>query len=183
LSDEDNVLKEAYSHFDKRLSFSDFKIRLDALTIDKWNFVRAVLLYNQAVECKECNSNVAMVLMCSCADALQLVGENKSNANFMRFYLNYCPSHLRTAPIEYYPNGRIPRTTAPFDKGLHYIYKQFRCMYVHEGIGHLTNAPDGIDWHTLYDRIKNEEDIYSIDMIKILEWFSQITFESLFAML
>jgi hypothetical protein len=68
--------------------------------------------------------------------------------------------------------------TAPFDKALRYIYKQFRCLYVHEGIGHLTTRG-------FYDRIKDkdEKDLYSVDMMKIAEWFRQITFESLFAML
>jgi hypothetical protein len=88
---------------------------------------------------------------------------------FKEFYERYCPSKLRNSPIEYYHNGKLLRTTAPFDKALHYIYKQFRCLYVHEGIGRLTTAPDGIDWHTLFDKIENEKDVYSVDIMKIAE--------------
>jgi hypothetical protein len=183
LSNEDTVLKEAYSSFNQKLSFVDFQSKLNSLAIDKWNFVRATLLYQQAVKCGDCNPNVGMVLLCSCANALQLVGEGKPWENFKEFYLTYCPAHFRTPPIEYYPNGKIPRTTAPFEKALRYIYKQFRNLFVHEGIGYLITAPDGIDWHTLYDKIKNENDVYSVDMMKIAEWFRQITFESLFAIL
>ena len=177
LSNEDTILKEVYSPFNQKLSFDDFQNKINSLTIDKWVFVGAVLLYQQAVKCGECNPDIGMVLLCSCADALQLVREKKSQANFMKFYLSYCPSNLRTPPLEYYPDGKIPLTTTPFDKALHYIYKQFRCLYVHEGIGHLTTRG-------FYDRIKDkdEKDIYAVD-IKVTEWFKQITFERLFAML
>ena len=180
---EDTVLNESYSIFKEKITFDDFKGKLDSLKIDKWNFVRAVLLYNQAVKCRKCNPNVGMTLLSSCADALQLVGEGKPSANFKKFYLSFCPTEIRTPPIELYPNGKLPRITASFDKALHYIYKQFRCMYVHEGIGYLETAPDGIDWHTLCDKIKGEKDIYSVDMMQIANWFEKVTFESLYVML
>jgi len=186
MSNEDKVLKEVYSSFEQRLSFDDFQSKLNSLTIDKWNFVRATLLYQQYLKCKECNPNVGMVLLCSCADALQLVAEDRlSKANFMEFYLRYCPAYLRThSPIDYYKDGKLPRATAPFEKALHFIYKQFRCLYVHKGIGHLETAPlEDTAWHTLLDRIKGEKDVYAVDLPIISEWFGQITFESLFAML
>jgi len=186
LSNEDTVLKEVYSSFKQRLSFDDFQSKINSLTIDKWNFVRATLLYQQSLKCKECNPNVAMVLLCSCADAIQLKGERNSYNNFMEFYKKYCPNspQFRNAPIKYYTNGKLPRKPAPFHKALHYIYKQFRCLYVHEGIGHLDFLPEMPMEHTLFDKISAEDpDIYSIDMLKIVGWFEEITLESLFAML
>jgi len=185
LSNEDTVLKEVYSSFKQRLSFDDFQSKINSLTIDKWNFVRATLLYQQSLKCTECNPNIGMVLLCSCVDALQLVGgENKSKANFMSFYKKYCPKSLRVPPMEYYHNGKTPAVTAPFEKTLTFIYKRFRCLYVHEGIGHLDFLPEMPMEHTLFDKISAEDpDIYSIDMLKIVGWFEEITLESLFAML
>lgn len=100
MSNEEKVLNEVYSSFKDRLSFEDFKTRFDLLPNDKWNFARAVLLFQQHLKCKDCNPNVGMVLLCSCADALQLVGDKgKSKENFRALYLRYCPSKYRTPPI------------------------------------------------------------------------------------
>jgi hypothetical protein len=145
-------------------------------------FCQRGLLYQQAVKCKECNPNITVGLLCSCADAMKL--GKTPNTRFKEFYERYCPQKLRKSPIEYYPNGALPLTPAPFDKALHYIYKQFRCLYVHEGIGRLRiAAPDEIEWNSLLDGIENEKDIYAVNITKIAEWLKQITFESLFAML
>jgi len=182
-------IKEVYSSFGERLSYDDFKNKLDSLPVDKWNFVRAVLLYQQSVKCSKCNPNVGMSLLCSCADAIQLVGEGKPKENFMKFYLNYCPLSLRTSPIKYFPEGKLLPSplTAPFEKALHYIYKQFRCLFVHEGIGRLDIAPEieGVIMipFPLMDKIKKEKDVYLIDLDKILSWFDRVTIESLSTML
>jgi len=180
MSNEDTVLKEAYSSFKQRLSFDDFQSKINSLTIDKWNFVRATLLYQQSLKCKECNLNVAMVLLCSCAEAMQL--EETAEKRFKEFYERYCPSRLRNPPIEYMPNGKPPMVTAPFDIALHCIYKLFRCFFVHEGIKHL-RPEDNID--VLYDKIKIEDKIYTVKLYlpEITNWFEKTTFESLFAML
>jgi hypothetical protein len=189
LSNEDKILEEVYSSFKERLPFEDFRNRLNSLKIDKWNFVRAILLHQQSVKCTTCNPNVGMVLLCSCADALQLVGEERSKANFMKFYLDYCPQSLRTPPIEYYPEGKPqpPPITAPFEKALHYIYKKFRCLYVHKGIGRLDIVPEteGITIlpFPLMDKIKGENEVYLINLEKIPAWFEKVTIESLSAML
>jgi hypothetical protein len=182
MSNEDTVLKEVYSSFKQRLSFDDFQTKINSLIyIDKWNFVRATLLYQQSLKCRWCNPNITMVLLCSCADAIQL--KETFYKRFMEFYKMYCPSRFRDSPIEYMPNGKPPLKTAPFEKALHFICKQFRNMYVHEGIGHLEISPEHIVTHTFYDKIKGENDIYKVDMLKVVEWFGKITFESLFAML
>jgi hypothetical protein len=181
---EDKALKETYPSFKDRLSFEDFKKKFYSLKIsDKWNFVRATSLYQHSYKCESCNPNIKMVLLCSCADALQLVGEECSLKNCMEFYGKYCPSEFRTPPIEYYADGKLPIATAPFDKAIRFIYKAFRCSYVHEGIQHLCEIPNGIEWHAFMDRIDDEKDIYVVDLLKISEWFGKITFESLFAML
>jgi len=180
LSSEGKLLHEVYPLFEKRLSFEDFKNKFNSLK-NEWNFFRALRLYQQAVKCGECNPNVGMVLLCSCADALQLVAEEKSKANFMKFYLKYCPLNLQNPPVEYYNEGKIPITTAPFDKVLRLIYKRFRCLYIHEGIGHLDPSPELLRF--VIDGIRKEKDVYAVDSLKIYEWFREVTFESLFAML
>jgi hypothetical protein len=116
---------------------------------------------------------------------MQLVGENNPKKNIITFYKTYCPDsrQFRIAPIEYYANCKLPLKPAPFDKILYYIYKRFRCGFVHEGIRQL-RAEDNIDF--LYDKIKGENgvyDRYKINKPEILNWFEKITFESLFAML
>ena len=183
LSNEDTILKEVYSSFKQRLSFDDFQSKLNSLTIDKRNFVRATLLYKQALKCKECNPTVAMVLLCSCADALKLAEGNWKRIK--TFYETYCPDddEFRIAPIEYYPNCKLPRTPAPFDKAIYCIYKKFRVKFVHEGINHI-RAEDNIDF--LYVRLKDENGVCGYCKIcfpEVVNWFEKITFESLFAML
>jgi hypothetical protein len=186
LPSDDTTLKEAYSSFKQRFSFDDFQSKLNSLKNDKWNFVRATLLYQQSLKCEKCNPNVAMVLLCSCADAMQL--EETSHKGFMAFYKTYCPAQFQNSlvensPIEYMPNGKPPLKTAPFEKALHFIYKQFRSMYVHEGKGHLEILPEHIMAHNFWDTIEGENDIYVVDMLNLVKWFGKITFESLSAML
>jgi hypothetical protein len=185
MSNEEKILKEISPLFEGRLKLEDFVSKFNALPIDKWNFLRACLLYQNALKCKKCNPNIAMLLLCSCADALQLVGdEGKSKANFMTFYTKFCPSQLRTPPIVFYPDGKLPKTIAPFEKALNLVYKRFRSLFVHEGIGFLgVKVPEGIAWHGLLIGIKNEKDLYSVDMLQVLDWFEKITLGSLFAML
>jgi len=180
---EDKALKEAYPSFKDRLSFEDFKKKVYSLKIlDKWNFVRATLLYQHSLKCENCDPNIKMVLLCSCADALQLVGDDRrSYQNFMHFYKTYCPSQFRIAPIKYF--GKMPLATVPFEKAIRFIYKRFRCLYLHEGVKQLTEVPKWIMSHESIDGIKGEKDIYVVDLLKISEWFGKITFESLFAML
>ena len=119
-----------------------------------------------------------MVVLCSVSEAIQL--EETSNKRFMEFYMRYCPSRFRYSPIKYYSNGKRPPKPATLYKTLHYIYKQFRCLFVHEGIKHL-RPEDNID--VLFDKIEGEDDAYAIDLPKILDWLEKATFESLFAML
>jgi len=82
--------------------------------------------------------------------------------------------------MRYYPNKRPPIQPVPFDKALDFIYSKFRCLYVHEGIGRLELPPDDFEWvkGTLLDACAN--DIYEIDFLRILNWFADITFESLY---
>jgi len=129
LSNEDTILKEVYSSFKQRLSFDDFQSKLNSLPIeDKWNFVRATLLYQQSLKCKQCNPNVAMVFLCSSAEAMQL--KNKPEKRFIEFYKRYCPIRFRkSSPMEYMPNGKPPMVPAPFDISLHCIYELFRCFF------------------------------------------------------
>ena len=174
------ALKDAYIPFRGKLTFNNFVTKINSLPIDKWNFVRGSLLYQQALKCKACNPDIAMVIFSSCADALKVAGKKAgSRKNFKTFYLKHCPSTFRVPPIKYYPNAKPPLAIAPFDKALDFIYAKFRCLYVHEGKGRLQPLPKGVNWIAglLLDKYDNE--YYQIDILKILGWFAKITLESL----
>lgn len=185
MTNEIEALKKAYPPFQKLIDFDGFSAKVNSLGKEaRWNFVRASLLYQKALKCQECEPNVAMVLLCSCADAMKVAGEGAgSRRNFEALYMTYCPAGSRRVPIRYYPNGRPPLQDVPFQRALNLIYKKFRCLYIHEGIGRLELPPEDMELfaNTLLDKYGN--DVYSIDILRILEWFSKITFESLCAML
>jgi len=185
LTNEKEALRKAYPPFQKSIDFNGFSAKVNSLGNEaRWNFVRASLLYQKALKCKECEPNVAMVLLCSCADAVKVAGEGAgSRNNFKALYMNYCPSGSRLVPIRYYPNGNPPLQDVPFERALDLIYAKFRCLYIHEGIGNLELPPKDMElfMHTWLDKYGN--DIYNIDILRILEWFSNITFESLCVML
>ena len=134
-------LKKAYKPFKDQFAFNVFKTKIEALNKKKWNFVRASFLYQQALKCEKCDPNIAMLLHCSSADAMQLVGKRNSWRNFEKFYKTYCSISLRNPPIKYYATLKPPiRKDASFDEALDYIYANFRCLYVHEGIGRLVTS-------------------------------------------
>jgi len=178
-------LRKSYRPFKGRIPWKNFLNKLNSFSYDKkWNFVRSSLLYQEAKRYGKSNPNIGMLLLCSCADAMKVAGKNAgSRRNFKQFYIRYCPTNLRDPPIEYYPNARPPLVKTPFDKALDFIYVKFRCLYVHEGIGRLQPLPSGITWIalTLLDKYCNE--YYVVDTLKILNWFSTITMESLYNIL
>jgi hypothetical protein len=163
-------LKKAYKPFKNEMAFKDFKTRVEALSKKKWNFVRASFLYQQALKCGKCDPNVAMLPLCSSADAMQLVGKKNSWKNFEKFYKDYCPSGSKNPPIKHYLNLKPPLTLtdASFEEALDYIYANFRCLYVHEGIGRLELPPKGIILvgSELLDKFKGE--YYVINILNVL---------------
>ena len=185
MSNEEKVLQEIYSSFNHRLDFEDFKRKFSSLPIDKWNFARAILLYQQYLKCKDCNPNVGIVVLCSCADALQLKGgKYYSKANFSEFYSRYCPTEYRKMPIEHLSREKRNSETIPFDKrALDYIYQEFRCSYTHVGIGSLEPLPENIHSHYRIGKFEKEKDFFTIDLIDFPKWFEKVTFESLYALL
>jgi hypothetical protein len=178
-------LKKAYKPFKNQLTFQVFKTKVEALNKKKWNFVRASFLYQQALKCGKCDPNVAALLLCSSADAMQLVGKRSSWRNFEKFYKTYCPSGSRNSPIKHYPSLKPPLVlkNASFDESLDYIYANFRCLYTHEGIGRLELPPKGINLvgSELLDKFKGK--YYIIDSLSVLNWFELITKESLYKIL
>jgi hypothetical protein len=178
-------LKKAYKPFKNQFTFTVFKTKVDALNKKKWNFVRASFLYQQALKCGKCDPNVAMLLLCSSADAMQLVGKRNSWRNFEKFYKTYCPISSRNPPIKYYATLKSPliRKNASFDEALDYIYARFRCLYTHEGIGRLELPPKGVNVVSseMLDKFKGKH--YAIDMLSVLNWFALITKESLYKIL
>jgi len=180
-------VEQSYETFKDRLTLMDFKTKVDALGKKKWDFVRANFLCQQALRCKDCEPNVAMVLLCSCAEAMKVAGAKGSHNKFKKFYLNYCPSSLRVPPIKYYLDGK-PSTynNASFDEALDYIYAKFRCFYVHKGVARLELPPKDVHLigNELIDKLqKNSNKSYVIDVLNILGWFSTITKESLYKIL
>ena len=147
----------------------------------KWNFVRASVLYQQALKCGKCDPNVAMLLLCSSADSMQLTGKRKPWGNFEKFYRDYCPSGSRNPPIKYYATLKPPSILrdASFEEALDYVYARFRCLYTHEGIGRLELPPKGIHLvgSKMLDKFRDKH--YVIDLLSVLGWFASITRESL----
>ena len=167
------------------MAFTVFQTRVNALGRTKGKFVRATFLYQQALKCQKCNPNMAMFLICSSADAMQLMGSQRSHQNFNRFFLQYTPVHLRQPPIERYLNLNPPltRTPASFQEALDYIYSKLRCLYVHEGIERLSIPPYGVNLigDDLFDKFNNN--YYIINRLAILGWISSITKECLLAII
>ena len=167
--------------------------------------MRAILLYQQSLKCKNCNPNVGMVLLCSCADALQLVGDQRSKENFKALYMKYCPSKYRKPPITYlskekplklkdspskdrtqeitYLSAEKPFERVPFEEAILHIYQKFRCPYIHEGVENLEILPKNVYAHPCIDKFKKKNDLLLVDLIKLRRWFEEITFESLYQML
>ena len=179
------VLKKGYRPFKGRIEFKIFLNKLNSFTnIEKWNFVRGSLLYQRALKCKRCDPNIAMLLLCSCADAIKIAGKNAGSLkNFKQFYIKYCPIKLKDPPIEYYTDTKLPPVRTSFNKALDFIYKKFGNLYIHEGIEQLEPLSKGTIWadSSLLDKFNNN--YYVVDILIILDWFSLITIESLFNIL
>ena len=178
-------VEEIYEIFRDRLTLEEFKTKVDALGTKKWKFVRAGLLCQQALKCKNCEPNVAMVLLCSCAEVIKVDSSKGSHHNFKKFYVDYCPSNLQVPPVKYYSDLKPPFTLydASFEETLDYIYSRFRCYFVHRGIGRLELPPTGVTLvgAELMDKFHGK--VYVIDKINVLEWLAKITDESLFKVL
>jgi len=184
MSDKIRALKKAYPPFDRRLGFKDFVAKVNSLPLDSWNFVRASLLYQQAIKCKDCEPSISMVLLCSSAEAVKVAGKKAgSHKNFCSFYLKYCPVTQKVPPLEYFPNAKPPPVTASFNKALDFIYAKFRCLYVHEGKELLEPIPKNIGIFASLLLEKYDNEYYHLDTIKLHEWFEKITLESLYNML
>jgi len=176
-----DALRKSHRPFKNRISWDVFQARLNSLgNRKKWSFVRASLLYQEALRCRKCNPSVSMLVLCSCAESMKVAGGKAGcRKNFKEFFLRYCPQGLRNPPIEYYPLASPPPVAAPFDKALDFIYKKFRCLYIHEGIGHLRPLPRGTTWIYAPLLDKYGKEIYVVDTLKILDWFLAVTFECL----
>lgn len=178
-------IRKAYRLFRSKLTFTQFNTKFNQLPTDKKRFLRASSLYQQSQKCAKCEPNVSMALLCSCADSLKLHGLNASRRNFTTFYNTYCPNNLRQPPIQCHPNcnTKIPMVSVSFGNALDYIYEKYRCLFIHEGKGRLTKLPKGTTWigSTLLDKFRG--DCYVINNLLILSWFSDVTRESLYAML
>lgn len=185
MSDEENVLQEVYSSFRDRLGFEEFRTKFNLLPNDKWNFARAVSLFQQYLKCRDCSANVGLAILCSCADALQLKGgKGSSRANFREFYLSYCPTEYRIMPIEHLSGEIRKKESEPFDKRiLDYIYQTFRCSYLHVGIGNIQPLPQNVQFHLQLGRFEKENEFFMVDLVEFPKWFEKATFESLYAML
>ena len=178
-------IRKAYLPFKNKLTFTQFKTKFNQLSTDKKWFLRAVSLYKQSQKCAKCEPNISMTLLCSCADSLKLHGLNAPRRNIMTFFNNYCPNNLRHPPIQCHPqcNVNVPIVNVSFGNALDYIYEKYRNLFVHEGKGRLLKPQKGTICigSTLLDKFRG--DCYVINNLKILSWFSEVTKESLYAML
>ena len=178
-------IKKAYRPFENKLTFTQFNTKFNQLSTDKKRFLRASSLYQQSQKCAKCEPNVSMALLCSCADSLKLHGLNTPRRNFTTFYNRYCPSNLMQPPIQCHPHCsvNVPMVSVSFGNALDYIYEKYRNLFIHEGKGRLAKLPKGttLIGSTLLDKFRG--DCYVINDLRILSWFSEVTRESLYAML
>ncbi|MGB9853482.1 MAG: hypothetical protein ACPLRY_01540 [Candidatus Bathyarchaeales archaeon] len=194
-------VKSLHLLFEDKYSLDDFKAKLNSLpNEEKVNFANACLLYQQALKCKECKSNgpnIAMALLCICADTIKITGKRAPHENFIRFYQAYCPPELKeNIPVERYnPHGNLQYSKASFEETLHLIYERFRNPFVHEAKTWFELPPerseDGMQINLTTTRTEAfEKDskatlyygntMYHItDINKFLEWFEKATLESL----
>jgi hypothetical protein len=177
-----NIIDQLFEIFKDGLTLEQFRAKVDALNGKKNNFLNASLLCRQALRCKGCEPNIAMMLLCSCADAMKFVRKGKPRENFKKFYRDYSPIVSRNPPIMcYFDDKPLIYNVPSFDETLEYIYKRFRNLYTHEGTGllELPKSPDLI-WYGLCDKLEETSNkTYVTDIVRILDWFATITKESL----
>ena len=104
--------------------------------------------------------------------------------NFRKFLTTYCPEGLKNPPIKIYKGeGGL------FDITLRAIYSNFRCLYLHEGIGYASTADQPlIDKETgepihliaVPLLVKVGRKYVSIELTKITDWFAEVIKNSLF---
>jgi len=188
-------VKSIHSLFKDKHSLENFKAMLDSLPNEKKvNFVNACLLYQQALKCKECKPtgpNIAMLLLCICADAIKITGKRAPHENFIRFYQTYCPPELKKdIPIERYnPQGELEYTKASFEEALHLIYERFRNPLAHEAKKWFEEgSPKNSILDTRIEAFEKDSKTvmrygdkryHIIDINNLLEWFKKATLESL----
>lgn len=178
-------IRNAYRPFKNKLTFKQFNSKFSQLSTDKKRFLIASSLYQQSKKCAKCEPNIAMALLCSCADSLKLHRLKAPRRNFTTFYSRYCPNKLRKPPIQCYPDCdvNIPMVNVSFRNALDYIYEKYRNLFVHEGKGRLSKLPKGTTWIGFNLLDKFHGDCYVINHLRILSWFSNVTRESLYAIL
>jgi hypothetical protein len=117
-----NIIDQLFEIFKDGLTLEQFRAKVDALNGKKNNFLNASRLYRQALRCKGCEPNIAMMLLCSCADTMKFVGERRPRENFKRFYKDYSPIASRNPPITFYFDDKPLAYYVPsFDETLEYI--------------------------------------------------------------
>jgi hypothetical protein len=179
------AIRSAYKPFKNQMAYKTFKTKFNNLKIDKWNFARASLLYQQALKCGKCSPEIAMVILCSSAESLKIAGRKSGpRPNFLSAYLTYCPQQFRTPPLKFFPNAKPPPITASFNQALNFIYARFRNLYVHQGKGRI--GPKKIRGVKIFASLlleKYKNQYYHLDTFKLHSWFELITYESLYSIL
>jgi len=67
----EELTKDAYRIFEGNISFEEYLAHTKCMKMDdKLSFLRASFTYKRATECKACNSDVRMVLLCSAIEAV-----------------------------------------------------------------------------------------------------------------
>jgi len=203
-------VKSIHSLFKDKHNLENFKAMLDSLPNEKKvNFVNACLLYQQALKCKECKPtgpNIAMLLLCICADAIKITGKRAPRENLIRFYQTYCPPELKKDILieRYNPQGEPEYTKASFEEALHLIYERFRNPFAHEARRWFEDfSPELCEslkkWAKMGMQINiinrgrieafekdsktamryGDKGYHIIDIDNLLEWFKKATLESL----
>jgi hypothetical protein len=175
----------AFTFFSDKVERERFSELINSLGDLKWNFLRACRLYGQAVKCKNCNSDVAMTMLCSAIESMQ-GKESRPYQKFRKFLKQDCPEEFQKSPMKIFVSKKEVRQ-ATFEESISYIYGNFRSLFLHEGIGRVTvELPVGLkNAYFFSDSLadKYREKYYIIERLEILDWFDRVVKESLWCFL
>jgi hypothetical protein len=181
---------EEYKTFTEIVSKKDFDKHLRSMEQnDMLCFLRASLMYQRAIKCRACDSDIAITLLCSAVEVVS--GGKPISYNFRRFLLTYCPEELRNPPVKI-----LKGKGENFEVAVRAIYSNFRSLHLHRGIGYMgmANKYKGIADKPYIDKktgehihmvgipllLKADGNIISVELTRITDWFASVVKNSLF---
>lgn len=155
----------------------------------EWRFRRAKNQYLKAKENVKSQPDIAIFLLLSCAEILELVDKKHSWKNVKEFYKE-TPKNLRVSPLNYRNSVKKweKLKQLPFEETIYVLWKYFRNPFTHGGFAsasptkmkEIETVAMYINFTSLdFQSHNNEKVYYSVDTIKLVNWLENITKETL----